>query len=217
MFAVIFEVQPKAERFDDYLGIAKSLRPALERIDGFIDNERFASRRTAGRLLSLSIWRDEKSVIRWRTLGQHHEAQAEGRNAIFADYHLRVGEIVADSDPPAGQTLREQRLDTTEIGAAAIVTISECTPASGAELAELLGLPAPGAAGLLDGEAFESITAPGKKLLLAGWRDPAAAARWQPKSADGGAVRHRRVRIVRDYGLTDRREAPQYFPPAPHG
>ena len=33
MFAVIFEVQPKSERWDDYLGIAKTLKPSLEKID----------------------------------------------------------------------------------------------------------------------------------------------------------------------------------------
>lgn len=58
MSAVIFEVRPKAERWDDYLELAKLLRPEIERVDGFIDNERFASRRTEGRLLSLSTWRD---------------------------------------------------------------------------------------------------------------------------------------------------------------
>ena len=31
MFVAIFEVHPKAERFDDYLALAKSLRPALEK------------------------------------------------------------------------------------------------------------------------------------------------------------------------------------------
>src|SRR5471030_251458 len=120
MFAVLFEVQPLAERWDDYLGLANLLRPELEAIDGFIDNERFASKRTAGRLLSLSTWRDEKAVIRWRTLGVHHAAQEKGRFEIFADYHLRVGEIVADSRLPEGQALREQRFDQTEIGAAKI-------------------------------------------------------------------------------------------------
>ena len=99
MFAVIFEVQPKAERWDDYLGIAKTLKPSLEKIDGFIDNERFNSQRRKGRLLSLSIWRDEKSVIRWRTLAQHHEAQEKGRFELFEDYHLRVGEITGTRRP----------------------------------------------------------------------------------------------------------------------
>jgi len=45
MFAVIFEVQPKADRWDDYLALARQLRPKLEAIDGFIDNERFGSKR----------------------------------------------------------------------------------------------------------------------------------------------------------------------------
>jgi len=97
MFAVIFEVQPKKERWDDYLKLAKTLKPELEKIDGFIDNERFGSKRTEGGVLSLSTWRDEKAVIRWRTLGIHHEIQEKGRNEIFEDYHLRVGEITADT------------------------------------------------------------------------------------------------------------------------
>jgi len=67
MFAVIFEVRPKKERGNDYLDLAKYLKPKLEAIDGFIDNERFESKRTEGRVLSLSTWRDEKAVVRWRT------------------------------------------------------------------------------------------------------------------------------------------------------
>jgi heme-degrading monooxygenase HmoA len=57
MFVVIFEVQPKQERWSDYLDLAKYLKPKLEAIDGFIDNERFESKRTKGRVLSLSTWR----------------------------------------------------------------------------------------------------------------------------------------------------------------
>ena len=68
MFAVIFEVVPKPERKDEYLELGRLLRPELEKIDGFLDNERFASQSVKGRVLSLSTWRDEKAVIRWRTL-----------------------------------------------------------------------------------------------------------------------------------------------------
>src|SRR6201991_3904355 len=106
MFAVIFEVQPKKERWDDYLNLAKQLKPKLEAIDGFIDNERFGSKRTEGRLLSLSTWRDEKAVIRWRTHGEHHGVQEKGRFEVFEDYHLRVGELTADSTPPPGLSLQ---------------------------------------------------------------------------------------------------------------
>src|SRR5215469_15561217 len=125
MFAVIFEVTPKQERWDEYLGLAKLLRPEIEKIDGFIDNERFESRRAKGRLLSLSTWRDEKAVIRWRTLAVHHQVQEKGRFEVFQDYHLRVGEFTADTQVPAGLDLRQQRLDDTEIGDAKFVTISE--------------------------------------------------------------------------------------------
>ena len=43
MFSVIFEVHPNDGRKDDYLGLAKHLKPILETIDGFVDNERFES------------------------------------------------------------------------------------------------------------------------------------------------------------------------------
>ena len=75
MFSVIFEVHPKQEKFDLYLELAKGLRPILEGIDGFIDNERFESTRRPGWILSHSTWRDEKSVVRWRTVGKHHDIQ----------------------------------------------------------------------------------------------------------------------------------------------
>src|ERR1700741_2210773 len=132
MFVVIFEVQPKKERWDDYLNLAKRLKPKLEAIDGFIDNERFGSKRTEGRLLSLSTWRDEKAVIRWRTHGEHHGVQQKGRFEVFEDYHLRVGEVTADTHPPKGLAVKQERFDETEIGAAKTVTITEITPHDGA-------------------------------------------------------------------------------------
>src|SRR5258707_11485972 len=137
MFSVIFEVYPKHEKFDLYLGLAKDLRPILEGIDGFIDNERFESTRRPGWILSHSTWRDEKSVVRWRTVGKHHDIQQRGRDEVFQDYHLRVGEIVADTAPPAGTAIVEQRLDETEIGQAKFVTLTELQPQTGVTAAAL--------------------------------------------------------------------------------
>jgi heme-degrading monooxygenase HmoA len=220
MFAVIFEVQPKPARWDDYLDIAKTLKPSLETVDGFIDNERFSSRRRKGRLLSLSIWRDEKAVIRWRTLALHHQAQEKGRSEVFEDYHLRVGEITADSGSAPGETLRQQRFDETEVGMARAVTISEWTPAVDrprGNLAAAPGLLDAEIEGLVDHEVFESITSQGKLLLLAAWREAATAEAWGPQAAAGYELRHRQVRIIRDYGMLDRREAPQFYPRAGNG
>ena len=207
MFAVIFEVTPKQSRWEDYLGYAKALKPELEKIEGFLDNERFESRSRKGRLLSLSLWRDEKAVIRWRTLEHHHKVQEKGRFEVFEDYHLRVGEVTADTDPPKGQRLAQQRLDETETGAAKALTISQW---SGADAD--LRLPRDGEEGLVAHEVFESITNKGKLLLLAAWRDGVKAAGWHPAKVAGKAPRHLQVRVVRDYGMFDRREAPQYYP-----
>jgi heme-degrading monooxygenase HmoA len=217
MFAVIFIVQPKQDRFDDYLNLAKLLKPELEKIDGFIDNERFGSKRTAGRVLSLSTWRDEKAVIRWRTLGVHHGVQEKGRLEVFEDYHLRVGEITADNEVPKGQQLRELRFDVTDTGNAKVVTISELVPAKGgklpsADLVTDLGLPKTGTAGVIDQEIFESIYNPGKLLLLVSWPNAAAVEHWKPRTVAEGKLRHRCVRVIRDYGMFDRREAPQFYP-----
>ena len=43
----------------------------LESVEGFIDNERFESKRTEGRVLSHSTWRDEKAVIRSGDFREH--------------------------------------------------------------------------------------------------------------------------------------------------
>ena len=96
MFAVIFEVEPATGRQQEYLDIAASLRPELEKIDGFVSIERFSSLTNPGKILSLSFWRDEAALIKWRQHEAHHRAQWQGRGGIFADYRLRVASVVRD-------------------------------------------------------------------------------------------------------------------------
>lgn len=218
MFSVIFEVHPKAERWDDYLGYARMLRPELERIDGFVDNVRYRSLTRPGWLVSLSGWRDEKALVRWRTQAMHHGVQEKGRVEVFHDYHLRVGQITRDTRLPDGQVLAEQRLDETETGAATtVVLIDAQRPAEWVKtsnpqhVAEWLGLRSD-APGLLAWDVFEAVLAPGEVILLLSWRDQAVAEAFEAAAELPGTARLRRVRIVRDYGMFDRREAPQYYP-----
>ena len=96
MIAIIFEVWPADGRKQEYLDIAGSLRPLLEEIDGFISIERFESLATPSRYLSLSFWRDEDAVKRWRTHLEHRAAQRAGRGGIFRDYRLRVASVLRD-------------------------------------------------------------------------------------------------------------------------
>jgi heme-degrading monooxygenase HmoA len=96
MYAVIFEVEPKPGREPDYLDLAARLRPELEKIDGFISIERFKSLSQEGKILSLSFWRDEEAIARWRQQEQHQAAQHAGRDRIFRDYRIRVAAVMRD-------------------------------------------------------------------------------------------------------------------------
>jgi len=96
MIAVIFEVWPADGRKDDYLDAAARLREVLAQNDGFVSVERFQSLTDPGKLLSLSIWRDEESIARWRNQQQHRVTQAAGRAGIFRDYRLRIAGVLRD-------------------------------------------------------------------------------------------------------------------------
>src|SRR6201996_8605216 len=119
----MFEVRPRSDQWDGYLSNAKMLRPQLEQVNGFLDNARYGSLTRDGWILSLSGWRDEKALVRWRTQTHHHEVQARGRSEILLDYHLRVGEVTQDTQVPPGLALVEQRLDETQVGAGTTITL----------------------------------------------------------------------------------------------
>ncbi len=218
MFAVLFEVHPYTEQWDAYLGYAKMLRPDLEAIDGFVDNIRYRSLTRPGWILSLSSWRNEKALVRWRTLVRHHEVQVKGRSEVLADYHLRVGQVTTDSHVPEGYRLEEQRLDVTEVGKGTAVTLTNpqrryqdgpLDETDACELAQRFGL-ATDAEGLISWDIFDAVQQPGNPILVQSWADSERAA----ASLYGGRhdLRRRTIRIVRDYGMIDRRESPQYYP-----
>jgi heme-degrading monooxygenase HmoA len=220
MFSVIFEVNPKSDQWGGYLEHAKMLRPELEQIDGFVDNIRYRSLTREGWILSLSSWRDEKALVRWRTRARHHEVQEKGRTEILLDYRLRVGQITQDTRLPDHQTLREQRLDETETGDATTITLIDARRpvewienASSDEVASWFGF-ASDAAGLVNWDVFDAVLTPGDVILLASWRDRAAAEAFEGAISLKEGTRLRRVRVVRHYGMFDRREAPQYYPDA---
>ena len=99
MMAVIFEFWPAEGRREDYLRLAASLRSEVEKIDGFISVERFESLYEEGKLLSLQFWRDAAAIAVWRNHLKHRRAQALGRGGMFADYRLRIAEVVRDYGP----------------------------------------------------------------------------------------------------------------------
>jgi len=218
VFSVIFEVHPRSEQWDTYFENAKMLRPELVQVDGFIDNIRYKSLTRDGWILSLSGWRDEKAVVRWRTTMRHRMAQEKGRSEILLDYHLRVGQITRDTRVPEGYTLQEQRLDETEVGEGTTITLIDAKrPAQWPETSnavacsDYLGLNRY-AGGMVSWDVFDAVLTPGDLILLMSWRTRGDAQAFEDALNLPEAARLRRVRIVRDYGMFDRREAPQYYP-----
>jgi heme-degrading monooxygenase HmoA len=219
MFSVLFETRPKSDQFDAYLNHAKSLRPLLEKVDGFVDNIRYKSLQRDGWILSLSNWRDEKSVVRWRTTMQHHEVQELGRGEILQDYHLRVGEIIADNQLPPGMELKTQRTDQTEVGEGTLATIITAKrpaghPANPTACSQFLGLDIYSGDMLVAWDVYDAVVTPGDLALMLVWQNTDALDYFenidQALLPDTHRIRH--IRIVRDYGMFDRREAPQYYP-----
>jgi len=72
------------------------LRAELERIDGFLSVERFAALDDDNRYLSLSLWRDQDAVQRWREHSEHRAAQARGKTDLFSRYRILVSEVLRD-------------------------------------------------------------------------------------------------------------------------
>ncbi len=222
MFAVLFEVNPKGDQWDVYLELARMLRPELERIDGFVENVRYRSLTRDGWILSLSSWDGEKALVRWRTQALHHAVQEKGRAEVFRDYRIRVGQLTGDTHLPNGSVLTEQRLDETEVGEGTAVTMVtarrpadwvNATPV--ADVAAALGL-ASDVPGLVGWDVFDAVLNPGEVILLMTWRDGNAAAVYGESGAVADGMRLRQVRVVRDYGMYDRRESPQYYPEVTH-
>ncbi|KAA8998943.1 antibiotic biosynthesis monooxygenase [Affinibrenneria salicis] len=96
MIAVLFEADVIPTRQARYLQLAAELKPLLADIDGFISIERFQSLTTSGKILSLSWWRDEESVLLWKKNVLHRAAQAEGRKSIFSFYRIRIAHVARD-------------------------------------------------------------------------------------------------------------------------
>ncbi|MDP2715775.1 antibiotic biosynthesis monooxygenase [Rheinheimera sp.] len=108
-----------------------------------------------------------------------------------------------------------------------IAVIFEVTPTSAgkdsyfvlaAELAPILN----SIDGFISVERFESMVNPGSYLSLSFWRDEAAVLAWRQQfqhqaaqqQGRSGLFAHYRLRVatvVRDYGLSDRRQAPEFI------
>lgn len=221
MFSVLFEILPGADQRGAHAALGESLVPELEQVPGFVDSVLYKSLLREGWLLSLSTWRDEKAVVRWRTSRHHHDAQVIGRAEMLEDYRFRVCEVTYDTEIPEGCALRDQRLDETEIGNGVAISLINAAqvPAwvasqNAQEIALYLGFDLNSYGDCVSWDVFEAIHTPGDIILLCSWKDQDSATEFAKYAMGPEDSRIRVSRIVRDYSMFDRREAPQYFPDA---
>ncbi len=219
MFAVIFEVHPRPGALDAYLALAKELRPHLDDIAGFLSIERFASVERPGWVLSASFWSDEAALVGWRTFERHHQVQEEGRAHIFADYRIRVSQVIEDVEH--GTLARpERRTAYNDVSAhpSTFVGMLEVEPtAQGEEILRLAEADSVSDAGG-SAERFASMYTLGRTVVLSSWRDERAATAWRTQLMERlhgvqQGYRWRLTEVERDYGMFAREEASQYYPP----
>lgn len=202
-----FEVQIKPGRVDTYLDMAASLKPLLDKMGGCMSIERFKSHSRSNLLLSYQIWRDEASLTAWRSNAQHHAVQCMGRAEIFSDYRIRVAQVVHEQQPGANPWT-PMRLTTYNDPVLrpptfAVISESRCASAPTRTMAPY--------------DSFESVYRPGQFAHL--FDVPSAdagAALGMELLADPTTEYFRVFEVYRDYGMFDRREAPQYYPPPEH-
>lgn len=96
MHAVIFEFRVNPGREQDYFDWAEKLSSEVRATDGFLGIERFESRSTKDKFVSLSFFRDAEAVAGWRAHPIHAQAQAAGKSGIFAEFRLRVAEVTRE-------------------------------------------------------------------------------------------------------------------------
>lgn len=98
-FAVIFTSQRTAgDRGYDQMA-ARMIELAAQQ-PGFLGVE--SVRDAAGLGLTVSYWRRREDIRAWREHAEHQSAQATGRRVWYADYRVRVCEVLRESAPPAG-------------------------------------------------------------------------------------------------------------------
>lgn len=96
MIAVLFEADAVSKHQDRYLQLAGELRPELDNVKGFISIERYQSLSSEGKILSLSWWENEEAVLEWKNNMRHQSAQKEGQQTIFAQYRIRVVNVLRE-------------------------------------------------------------------------------------------------------------------------
>jgi heme-degrading monooxygenase HmoA len=204
MISQFFEVQIKEGHVSRYLDLADSLKAALTAMGGCLFIDRFSSLTRKNLLLSYQIWQDEGSMTAWRVHARHHRIQEIGRENVFSDYRIRIAQVIHEARPgkPAWQPERRTPYNDPARRPPTYVFVSESKDAKLPVTTQWRR------------DAFESVYRPGHFAHLIDLPDHQSGLEFGGEIfADPTTEYFRLFEVMRDYGMYDRAEAPQYYPP----
>jgi heme-degrading monooxygenase HmoA len=204
MIALFFEVQTRPGHRDQYLDLAASLKPDLTAMGGCLFIDRFASLTRENLLLSYQIWQDEGAMTAWRVHGYHHEVQTIGREKVFSDYRIRIAQVIHEERPeqPVWQPERRTPYNDPARRPSTFVLVAESKHAELPVQTEWKR------------DAFNSVYRDGCFAHVIDVPDqPSGVELGRRLLTDPTTEYFRVVEVMRDYGMYDRSEAPQYYPP----
>ena len=208
MISQFFEVQVKDGQANRYLDLAAALKPSLEAMGGCLFIDRFKSLSRKNLLLSYQIWQDEGSMVAWRVDAKHHKVQETGREQVFADYRIRIAQVLHE-ERPGKPAWRAERLSPYNDPKRRPPTFAVASESRNRDLPVQTSWKR---------DAFESVYRPGIFAHLVDVPSPEAGVEFgRQLFADSTTEYFRVFEVMRDYGMFDRGEAPQYYPPVRPG
>jgi heme-degrading monooxygenase HmoA len=202
MIGLFFEVMPRPGHEQAYFDIAAGLRPELDKNPGLMFIDRFKSLIRPRIVLSHSHWRDEASLAGWRTQAKHHAAQIAGRQQHFEDYRLRIGQLACEW---LAQARDLRQLETSN---------SYNDPALQQERFLIASTARAPVEAQAESDVLVSVSRESEYIVLTPTASLGDGLRAVEQLSLAGAMTSVRLYLIsRDYGMYERKEAPQYYAP----
>jgi heme-degrading monooxygenase HmoA len=96
MIVILFRSRLTAAAGADYTAMDAELDHLVRGQPGFIDVKSFTA--ADGERLTLVWWQDRETLLQWRNLPRHREAQEAGRAKWYEYYEMEVAEVFRNSD-----------------------------------------------------------------------------------------------------------------------
>ena len=207
MFFVIFEstVPPTATKISNTY--YTTLQPLLRSQPGFLSEVPFASNSDPDCQLVLATFIDEDAEHRWRIQPTHLRIQQKARKTVFSWYRVRVGPNIG------GEERKEEKEEGAKTGQGQVMVLYQRSlpTEKGKAPEDVRSLVDPNVVSdVISTDLNDSAIYQGADsiLWLSSWRNDAAAIKFEKSIRRTAGDSVQRVRIVRDYGKFDRKEAP---------